>query len=123
MNTKFLFTGLFFVVIILSGLWLSRTGRPLNVFLLTAHKLISLAAVVYLVLTVVRIHQVTPLSAVELIASAVTLLLFLALIATGGVLSAARTMPGIVLKIHQVAPVLVFISTAATLYLLLIRKL
>ncbi len=111
------------MLMILSGLWLSRTGRPLNVLLLTIHKLISLAAVVYLVFTVVRIHQVTPLNAMEMIASAVTLILFLTLIATGGLLSAARPMPGIVLKIHQIVPGLVFISTAITLYLLLIRKL
>jgi hypothetical protein len=123
MNSKLLIAGLFFVLIIFSGLWLSRTGRPLNVFLLTVHKLISLAAVVYLVFTVYRIHQVTPLNAIEIIASAVTLIFFLALIATGGFLSAARPMPGIVLKIHQIMPGLVIISTAITLYLILMRKL
>ena len=45
MNTKFIIAGLFFVFILLSGVWLSRTGRPLNVLILTIHKLISLAAV------------------------------------------------------------------------------
>ena len=36
--------GLFFLFVLLSGIWLSRKGRPLNVGISTVHKLISLAA-------------------------------------------------------------------------------
>ena len=122
MDNKFLIAGLFFVFIILSGFWLSHTGRPLNVIILTIHKLISLAAVVFLVITIYRIHQVTPLSPVDIAASAVTLLFFIVMIATGGLLSTTKTMPGIILKAHQIMPYLVILSTAATLYLLLVRK-
>jgi hypothetical protein len=122
MSSKFLIAGLFFAFIILSGLWLSRSGRPVNVFILTIHKLISLGAVVYLVITVYRIHQVAPLSPVEIAASVVTLLFFIVMIATGGLLSTAKPMPGIILKIHQIMPYLVILTTTATLYLLLVRK-
>ena len=48
MNQKLLFAGLFLLFIILSGIWLSRTGRPLSVLILTLHKLISLGAVIFL---------------------------------------------------------------------------
>ena len=122
MDNKFLFAGIFFVLIILSGLWLSHTGKPLNTFILTGHKLISLGAVVYLALTVYRIHQVTPLSPIEIAASACTLLFFIALIATGGLLSTAKAMPAAILKIHQIMPFVVILTTAATLYLVLVRK-
>lgn len=122
MNNKFLLAGIFFVFIILSGLWLSRTGRPINVLLLTIHKLISVAAIIYLIVTIYRIHQATPLSPVEIAVSAVTLLFFIVLIATGGLLSTAKTIPAFVLKIHQAMPALTILSTAATLYLVLIRK-
>jgi hypothetical protein len=122
MNINFAIAGLFLVFIILSGLWLSHTGKPINVFIMTIHKLISLAAVVYLVFTVYRIHQAVPLSPVEIVASAVTLLFFIVMIATGGLLSTAKPLPGLILKVHQIMPYLVIFSTAATLYLLLIRK-
>ena len=118
MDNKFIIAGTFFVFILLSGFWVSHSGKPINTFILTVHKLISLAAVVYLAITVYRIHQVTPLNLVVTIASAVTLLLFLTLIATGGLLSAAKSTPGIILNIHQIMPYLVILSTTATLYLI-----
>jgi hypothetical protein len=120
MNNKFIFTGIFFIFIILSGFWLSRTGRPINTIILTIHKLISLGAVVYLGITVYRIQQATPLTPVEIAACAVTLLFFIVMFATGGLLSTTKTMPAVVLKIHQIMPVIVILSSSASLYLLLV---
>ena len=122
MDNKFIFAGLFFVFIVLSGFWLSHSGRPLNVFILTVHKLISLAALVFLAITIYRIHQVTPLSPIEIAASVITLVFFITLIATGGLLSTTKTLPGAILKVHQIAPFLVIFSTAASLTLVLVRK-
>jgi hypothetical protein len=122
MDTKFLIAGIFFVLIILTGLWLSHLGKPINVFVMTVHKLISLAALVFLAITAYRIQQVTPMSPLAIIACAVTLFFFIIMIATGGLLSAAKPMPVIVLRIHQIMPLLVVIATSITLYLLLIRK-
>jgi hypothetical protein len=121
MNQKLLFAGLFLLFIILSGFWLSRTGRPLSVIILTIHKLISLGAVVFLAITVYRIHQAAPLNPLQLGLSVLTLLLFITLFATGGMLSTAKTMPAVILKIHQITPYLVVLSTSATLYLVLFR--
>ncbi len=122
MNNKFVIIGIFFTLIILSGLWLSRTGRPINVIILTIHKLISLGAVVYLGITVYRIQQITPLTPVEIAVCAVTLLFFIMMFATGGLLSTTKTMPVIVLRIHQIMPVFVILSSSVSLYLLLVRK-
>jgi heme A synthase len=123
MNQKFLFAELFFVFILVSGFWLSRTGKPLNVIILTIHKLISLAAVIFLVITVYQIHRVAPLNPVETAASVVTLLLFIVMFATGGLLSIAKPMPGVILKIHQIMPYFGILTITATLYLLWVRKL
>ncbi len=119
---KFVIAGLFFAFMVASGLWLSHTGRPINVLILTVHKLISLGAVVFLGITVYRIHQAASLTPLELAACVLTLVFILALMATGGLLSTAKAMPGFVLKIHQVLPALSVLSTAATLYLLLLHK-
>lgn len=122
MDKKFVIAGIFLVLIIVSGLWLSRSGRPLNTLLLTIHKLISVAGVVFLVVTLYRLNQTAPLSPLEISLSAVTILLFIMLIVTGGLLSTGKILPGIVLRIHQVVPTLVILSTAANLYLLHGRK-
>lgn len=110
--------GLFFVAIFASGYWLSRSGKPYSVIILTAHKLISLAAVVFLVIAMIQSNQVAALGAIELVAGMVTGLFFLSLIATGGLLSSDKQMPVIVSRLHRVAPYLTVISTAVTLYLL-----
>jgi uncharacterized membrane protein YGL010W len=111
-------TALLFVVIVLSGFWLSRSGKPYNGLVLAIHKLISLAAVVLLVTTMVQSNRAGALSAPALIAGVVTGLFFLSLIATGGLLSSELQTPAVVSKLHQVAPYLTMLSTAATLYVL-----
>ena len=110
--------GLFFVFIFLSGVWLSRSGKPLNGIILTIHKLISLAAIVFLVITIYQVNQAADLSALGLIAGVVTGLFFIGTIITGGLLSTGKPMPAAILAAHQAAPFLTVLSTAATLYLL-----
>ena len=110
--------GLVFVIIFTSGYWLSRAGKPYNVIVLTVHKLISLVAVVFLVITMIQSHRVAALSVLELVAGVVTGLFFLSLIATGGLLSGDKQMPTIVSRLHQIAPYLTLFSTAITMYLL-----
>lgn len=114
--------GLVFIVIFASGYWLSRAGKPYSVIVLTVHKLISLAAVVFLVVAMIQANRVAALSALELIAGVVTGLFFLALMATGGLLSTDKQMPVVVLRLHQIAPYLTVLAAAVTLYLLRSRR-
>ncbi len=111
--------GLFFVFVFLSGVWLSRSGKPLNGIILTVHKLISLAVVVFLAVTIYPLNQASDLSAMGLVAGAVTGLFFLGAIVTGGLLSTGKPMPSAILTAHQAVPFLTVLSTATTLYFLL----
>jgi len=110
--------GLSFLFILLSGFWLSRTGKPYSGIILTVHKLISLAAVIWLGITVRRINQAGALSAIGLLAAIVSGLFFLGTMVTGGLLSIGKPMPAIVLRLHRITPYLTVLSTAATLYFL-----
>lgn len=114
-------TGLCFAVVFLTGFWLSRSGRPLNVAVSTIHKLVALAAAVFLVLIIRQVNQVGSLSVNELAATVVTGLLFLSLAATGALLSGDKPTPAVVQKTHHIVPYLTVLSSAATLYLLLGR--
>ncbi len=111
-------TGALFLCIFGSGVWLSSRGSPLHSGLLTVHKLVSLAALVLIGLTARQLRSQAAMSAVETGAAAVTALLFVFTIATGGVLSTGKPAPAAVLAAHRVTPFLTVLSTAVTLYLL-----
>ena len=113
--------GLFLVCIFLSGLWLSRHGTPLNSLVLTIHKLISLAAGIFLVVTAYRTHQVATLGATTLAAGVVTGLLFLGTGISGGLVSTDKPAPVSILWMHRITPLLTVLSTIVTLYFVLSR--
>jgi heme A synthase len=115
-------TGLFFVSIFLSGIWLSRSGRPHNTIVLTIHKLTAVAALVFLGGIVYQMNQTAKLNTLELTLAVVTSLFFVTTIITGGLLSVDNTMPVLVSTMHQIVPFLTVLSTAATLYLLIDRR-
>jgi cation transport ATPase len=112
--------GLSFLLILLSGFWLSRSGKPYSTIVFNIHKLVAVAAVVLLGITVYRIHRAGALSAIELLAVIVTGLFFLGTMVTGGLLSIPidKAIPAIVHKLHQVTPYLTVLSTVATLWFL-----
>jgi hypothetical protein len=118
--------GAVFLVILLSGYGLSRSGKPYGTLVFTVHKLLAVAAVVTLGITVYRMNRAGTLAAGGLISAIVSGVFFLGTMATGGVLSVEAgtqvTMPAsvsaLVHKLHQVTPYLTVLSSAAALYLL-----
>lgn len=122
MDTRIAVVGLVFLVIFVSGIWLTRSGKPYNTLVFTVHKLIGLAVGIFLALTVYRTHHVAPLGLVEIAAVAVTVLFFVGTVAAGGLLSIEKPMPTIVVRLHLVVPVLTVLATGGTLYLLLVAR-
>jgi hypothetical protein len=115
-------TGLSFVFIFLSGYWLSRSGKPYSAIVFSIHKLVGLAMGVFLIMTVRQVHQAAPLGPAEIAAIVVTILLFVGVVAAGGLLSVDKPMPVAVSMVHKLLPYVTVLSTAVTLYLLLNRK-
>jgi len=111
--------GLFFLFIFLSGIWLSRSGKPLNGIILTMHKLVSLAAGVYLIITLYQMNRAAALGAMELAAAVVTGLCFLGVVVFGGLLSTGKAMPARILRMHQAMSIVTVLATTAMLVLLL----
>ena len=118
-QTRVVVTGALLVLVLLSGLWTSRAGKPYKTFPFTIHKLAGLGAGVLLGIIVYQANKATPLSLLEIAAIVVTVLLFAGIVAVGGLLSAKEQASTIFLRLHQVLPVLALLSTAGTLYLLL----
>jgi hypothetical protein len=101
--------GIFLILSLLSGVWLARIGRPLNVVLMTTHKLISLGAVIFTGVAIYRVFGAAGISPTQWITVLVTGILFLTLFASGAVLSTGKVTKGALLIAHKSFPVLTVI--------------
>jgi hypothetical protein len=108
----------FFLLIFLFGLWLYRSGTPYNGIVLTLHKLLSLAALVFLGVTINRSHPLATLGTIQLVVVMVAGLSFIAAIVSGGLLSTDRPQPAAITALHRITPFLAVFASAAILYLL-----
>lgn len=118
-TTRLIAAGALFVLTLLSGLWLSHLGKPYNSGIFSIHKLIALATIVIIGMSVYNLYKGLDLQAfISVIVIALTGMIFLGLIVTGALLSLNIPLGGTALKIHQIAPLLALISSAITIYML-----
>jgi hypothetical protein len=110
--------GVSFLLILLSGFWLGRSGKSYSATILAVHKLLSLAAVILLGISVHRTNQTGALGGIQVLAVVLSGAFFLGTIATGGALSTGKAMPAIILRLHRITPYLTVLATVATLYFL-----
>ena len=119
-TTKLIVAGILFLFTLVSGLIVSHSGRPLSVGLVTVHKLIAVGTIVLIGMAVNQLYKTIDGRAfIELSIMVTGGILFLALIATGALLTREEMqLPEVVLKIHQVAPLLALATSTFTVYLL-----
>ncbi len=119
--------GLLFLFTLISGLSLSRnlrhndpraSGRPLAGALPALHKLVALAAVITIAVTIRDLHRGMEFRAVELTPVIFTGLFFVLMFVTGSLLSLGKAANEAVQVSHEVIAVLAFISTSGAIYLL-----
>ena len=118
-NSQVLGIGFLFTLKFLSGIWLTRSGKPYNAVILAVHKIISLLTVVLIAVAVRRWGRGVGMGAVEIGAIVVTGVLFLLTILSGGLLSTDRPTQAAILVVHRATPFLTVLSTAVTIYLVL----
>ena len=119
-TTKLIAAGILFLLTLISGMIVSHSGRPLSVGLVTIHKLIAVGTVVLIGLAANQLYKsLDGKLFVELFILAIGGISFLALIATGALLTREEMqLPEIVFKVHQVAPLLALVCSASGLFLL-----
>ncbi len=129
--SKMIYTGAFFLFILLSGFWVSRSGKPYNTFIFTVHKLIGLGTGIYLIRMVYLTNRAAPLSGTQWAAIIITVFVFVLTVAAGGLLnilaegglqSMGANMQRATELVHKVSPYVIVLSTGVTLYYLLYRK-
>lgn len=121
MTPKIVITAILFVLIFITGFWVTRGGHPPQTLSLTVHKLLAVGAVVYLVMLLLRFSRISPFGTGLFVFCLGVGFLLLVTIATGGIISTPKTPPEIIQRIHHLLPYLVIAGTTLLFYLLLSR--
>jgi hypothetical protein len=121
-TTKLIAAGVLSIFTLLSGVWLSHSGKPYNSVIFTIHKLIAVATVVVIGMSIVNLYKSLDIRTfVVFLGIAISALFFLSLAVSGGLLS-LDILPQVAMRIHQVVPLLAVAASAMTLYLLVNRQ-
>lgn len=115
---KWLGGGLLFLCILFSGYWLSRFGKPYSLIVFNLHKLVALGCFAALLVTIFKGHSLTSLKPIEITAIVVTVICFVTMIVSGGLLSIEKPVSIIVHRFHQILPYITGLASAGVLYLL-----
>ena len=118
---KIIGTGLFFLFTIVTGIWLSNSGKPLNALIFNIHKLIALGSVIFTVILIRNLLKDIEIKTVILTLIIVTGLFVLTLFISGALLSLGKPVNNIILTIHGVTPILTVVTTAMTIYPILVN--
>lgn len=121
-SSKIAYGGLGFVLALISGFILSRSGRPLNSTLFTVHKLIAVGTVILIGVGIRNLTKAVAGPGPSPIFIVITGLFFLALIVSGALLSFDKLAVLAVLRIHQIMPPLALALAAITIYRLVGSK-
>ena len=117
-SNRIILTGVLYVVIFAFGFLLTRSGSPYSTVLLNIHKFASLGAIILLYTMFTAVNQTTGLNTLVIAVGAITGLTFIAIMATGGLISIGGNVPAIVYTIHRLMPILNVVAAAVSLYLL-----
>jgi len=126
-DTYLLYIGVFFIFILISGFWVSNSGKPYNSLIFNIHKLIGLGAGIYLMRAVYLTHETAPLTSAQWTSIVATGFLFIFTVAAGGLKSILeegdlQNMPQsaqtVIKWVHKILPYFIILSTALTLMLL-----
>lgn len=105
-----------FLLTVASGLWLSRVGRPLNVFIFTVHKLIALAAVIFTAMQIYSIFTGGDVQSIVIALIVIAGLCVLALFASGAMMSIGLKVYDLLLNIHKASVFLMAASMVLMIY-------
>ena len=118
LSSKVAYAGIGFLLTLISGVVLSKMGRPLNSAVFGAHKIIAVGTIVLIGLNIRDLAQVVGLQAVHPALIWGTGLLLLVLVVSGSLLSFDKLVLPITLRVHQIVPLLALAFSALSIYFL-----
>ena len=116
--SKFILPGVFLLLTLAFGFWLSHTGKPYNGLLFNIHKLLALGVVILAVVQFSKIIRLADASALLIGLLALAAICIVALFASGALMSMEKLEYALTLTIHRIALALLVVALGWAFYLL-----
>ena len=116
MSVKLFISGIVFIITLVSGIWLSKTGKPYQTLPFNLHKLIALAFIVITYFIYRSIFKSIDTYNLALILTIICGLVAVVLLATGGMLSQAGEVKNSLVVVHKIFTLLLLFSVALFYY-------
>jgi hypothetical protein len=116
--TKFTTPGIIFLLTLVFGVWLSKSGKPYNGLLFNIHKLIALGAVIATTMQIYKMLKGMESQSLVIVLVIFAALCVVSLFTTGALMSLGKLNYEVILSIHRVSPVPAIITMSAIIYLL-----
>jgi hypothetical protein len=109
----------FFLLMILSGIWLRRRGKPYNKLIFTLHKIMTLLNILFVARYVILLKNTIEIAPHTLTMMWLSLAFFVVSFISGALLSFEKPMPDALTILHRISALLVTILTGVTIYLVM----
>lgn len=119
MAVQLIISGITFIFILISGIWLSKLGKPYGTILFTIHKLIALAFIIYVFIiskNLFKAMEINPVMWIFMVAAAISVI---AIIATGGILSNQEEVKNSLVIVHKISSVVLLLSLTGWFFMAL----
>lgn len=116
MTTKLIFSALLFILALLSGFWLSKTGRPLNTAIFTIHKLSVIGGIILAFFVFIPFSKSQGIDAMGISLLIVSLVLLVTSFVSGALMSFDRFADTFVHSIHKVTPIITLFPMSITVW-------
>ncbi len=119
MTVQLIISGITFIFILISGIWLSKLGKPYGTVLFTIHKLIAIFFIVYIFILSKKIFKTTELNLVMWICMVVAALSVVIIITIGGILSNQEEVKTSLAVVHKISSALLLLSLTGWFFIAL----
>ena len=115
--SKFLTSGIGFILTLVFGFWLSKLGKPYNGILFNIHKLIALGTVIVTAMQVYKIFNTLESQTLIMVLVVFIAICVVTLFASGAFMSIGNMNYNVMKTIHNMAPILVVFTMGLMIYL------
>jgi hypothetical protein len=118
MTLRIIISGMLIVLLFVTGIFLTRTGKPYHVLVLAIHKIVTVALIVLMFMLIVPAIMQAVIPIVHLVVAAFLALGLIGMIASGGMMSLDKYQ-GVMLWIHRVSVAVFLLCFLDLMYVLL----
>jgi hypothetical protein len=109
----------FFVLMLLSGIWLRTKGKPYNKLIFTIHKIMTLLTILFVTRYIILLKNSVEMVQLSVTFFWVSFAFFIISFISGALLSFEKPMPDALTKLHRLSALLVTLLGGVTVYLVL----